>query len=154
MSLFSRDKVVSSTEGSNLKTKWMLLKKRYWNASMLQNGENYLLQLIICIDFETIFGKLSTCKSIPGRSNTTEINEAAACSFSVFMKSTHDRPKNNWSVYWQQDGKKKKKMKLFKVRFMWTLIKFEPKRRFHCLPGNFYRWKILTRVTCVMKSFT
>ena len=111
MSLFSRDKVVSSTEGSNLKTKWMLLKKRYWNASMLQNGENYLLQLIICIDFETIFGKLSTCKSIPGRSNTTEINEAAACSFSVFMKSTHYLYKNNLYVYWQQDGKIKKKKK-------------------------------------------
>lgn len=62
---------------------------------MLQNGESYLLQLVICIDFETIFGKLSTCKRIPGRSNTTEINKHAACSFSVFMKSTHDQSKNN-----------------------------------------------------------
>ena len=73
---------------------------------MLQNRENYLLQFVICIDFETIFGKLSTCKSIPGKSNRTEINTRAACSFYIFMQPTHDGSKNNWSVYLKKDGKK------------------------------------------------
>ena len=61
--------------------------------------------LLIYIDFKTAFEKLSTRGNIADISSTTEINKHTFCNFSIFIKFTLGKYKNNWCVYWRQDCK-------------------------------------------------
>ena len=61
--------------------------------------------MLIYIDFKIAFGKLSTCGNIADMSNKTEMNKHTFCNFSIFIKFTHEKSKNNWYVYWIQDCK-------------------------------------------------